>query len=105
VWRHLRRLAGDRRPPGESHEVTPELIRLAFQSAAALAIVPLQDLLNLGSAARMNTPGRAEGNWQWRATSEMMSPATFAWLANLTEKSNRWPGMEPNEDTSLGRGI
>jgi 4-alpha-glucanotransferase len=99
VWRHLRR------PPGESHEVTPELIRLAWKSAAALAIVPLQDLLNLGSAARMNTPGRAEGNWQWRATSEMMSPATFAWLANLTEKSNRWPSMLPNEDTSLGRGI
>jgi 4-alpha-glucanotransferase len=87
VWRHLRR------PPGESHEVTPELIRLAWESTAALAIVPLQDLLNLGSAARMNTPGRAEGNWQWRATSELMSPATFAWLANLTEKSNRVPGM------------
>ena len=42
------------------------LMRLAWSSGAALAIAPLQDLLNLGPEARMNVPGRPEGNWAWR---------------------------------------
>lgn len=42
------------------------LIRLAFSSRARLAIVPMQDVLGLGSEARMNTPGRVSGNWAWR---------------------------------------
>ena len=42
------------------------LIRLAYSSRAALAIVPLQDVLRLGSEARMNTPGSESGNWRWR---------------------------------------
>jgi 4-alpha-glucanotransferase len=46
--------------------VTRKLVRAAFGSVANSAIVPLQDLLELGSMARMNMPGRAEGNWQWR---------------------------------------
>jgi 4-alpha-glucanotransferase len=42
------------------------LIRMAYESRAAVAIVPAQDVLGLGSEARMNTPGRGEGNWSWR---------------------------------------
>ncbi len=42
------------------------LIRLALRSRARLAVVPLQDVLGLGSEARMNRPGRREGNWRWR---------------------------------------
>ena len=42
------------------------MIELALSSRARLAIVPLQDVLGLGSEARMNTPGTAEGNWKWR---------------------------------------
>jgi 4-alpha-glucanotransferase len=41
-------------------------IRMAYGSRAAVAIVPAQDVLGLGSDARMNTPGRGEGNWAWR---------------------------------------
>ena len=41
------------------------LIRMAYQSEAMMAIVPLQDLLRLGSEARMNTPGTSENNWKW----------------------------------------
>jgi 4-alpha-glucanotransferase len=93
VWRSLNRL------PGESRGVAPELIRLAWESQAALAIVPLQDLLNLGSTARMNTPGRPDGNWRWRATPDMISPANFAWLHDLTEKTNRLPGKQPQAAT------
>ncbi len=43
-----------------------ELLELALSSRAALAMTPAQDVLGLGSEARMNTPGRIEGNWAWR---------------------------------------
>lgn len=43
-----------------------DLVRAAIQSSAELAIVPMQDLMSLGSAARLNTPGSPMGNWQWR---------------------------------------
>ena len=83
LWAYLRR------EPGRSREAAPELMRLAWRSPAALAIAPLQDLLNLGGDARMNVPGQAGGNWRWRVTDDMLSPAAFAWLGELTEKSNR----------------
>src|SRR5262249_19599401 len=51
------------RSPLEAADVAWELIRLAWSSPAVLAVAPLQDLLNLGSEARMNRPGSAEGNW------------------------------------------
>jgi len=47
-----------------------DLIRTQQRSVAAMAILPLQDLLGLGSEARMNTPGTVEGNWAWRCTPE-----------------------------------
>ncbi|HXX85859.1 MAG TPA: 4-alpha-glucanotransferase [Casimicrobiaceae bacterium] len=72
-----------------SAEAAPELMRLAWSSAAALAIAPLQDLLNLGREARMNVPGRADGNWRWRATESMLSSPVYQWLRDLTEKSRR----------------
>jgi 4-alpha-glucanotransferase len=43
-----------------------DLVRLAWQSAATLAVAPVQDLLGLGTGARMNVPGTAENNWTWR---------------------------------------
>ena len=46
--------------------ITGAMIRAAFASVAELAIVPLQDVLNLDSSSRMNTPGRETGNWTWR---------------------------------------
>jgi 4-alpha-glucanotransferase len=49
----------------------------------------LQDLLNLGSEARMNLPGTTEGNWRWRATEDMLNPSVFKQLRNLTAASNR----------------
>jgi 4-alpha-glucanotransferase len=42
------------------------LIRAALASVCCLAVVPLQDLLELGNEHRMNKPGTSEGNWQWR---------------------------------------
>jgi 4-alpha-glucanotransferase len=65
------------------------LIRLALSSPARLAVVPAQDLLALGSEARMNTPGVTEGNWSWRATSGAFSPALATRLRELVESMDR----------------
>jgi len=72
-------------------EPGPALMRLAWSSRAALAIAPLQDLLNLGREARMNVPGRAGGNWRWRYTDEMLMDKPFARLRDLTANSKRLP--------------
>jgi 4-alpha-glucanotransferase len=84
VWKYLNR------PEGDSREVAPALTEMAWSSAAALAMAPLQDLLNLGSEARMNVPGRAEGNWRWRCNEDMLSAPAFEQLRDLTKTSNRW---------------
>lgn len=83
LWNYLERT------PGEPQEVSPALIRLAWSSKAALAITPLQDVLNLGKGARMNVPGRADGNWCWRCSKEMLSLAAFESLSELTRESKR----------------
>jgi len=67
LWNYLEQA------PGQPQEVSPALIRLAWSSAAALAITPLQDVLNLGKGARMNVPDRAEGNWSWRCSNEILA--------------------------------
>ena len=83
VWNYLKRSAGS------NSEVAGELIRLAWSSAAALAMAPLQDLLSLGSEGRMNVPGRADGNWRWRSSEHMMSSPAFHALRELTDNSQR----------------
>ncbi len=68
------------------------LIRLAFASTGRLAVVPAQDLLELDSAGRMNTPGTDEGNWTWRAQAGVLDSALAARLRVLVEESDRLPG-------------
>ena len=83
LWNYVKR------PSGERHEAASTLINLAWSSVAALAMAPLQDLLNLGNDARMNLPGRAEGNWRWRCTEDALTSTAFQWLHDLTKTSNR----------------
>jgi 4-alpha-glucanotransferase len=67
------------------------LIRATAASVAQLAIVPAQDLLELGSAARMNTPAVATGNWSWRAPEGCWTQdlaARLAALAAVTDRDN-----------------
>jgi 4-alpha-glucanotransferase len=66
--RRLLALTGSR---GE--DINWDLIRIVLNSAAETAVVPIQDLLGLGSEARMNTPGQEEGNWIWRMTDRLPS--------------------------------
>jgi 4-alpha-glucanotransferase len=74
------------------------LIRAAEASVAQIAIVPAQDLLELGSEARMNTPAVPAGNWSWRAPENCWTPELAARLAALADVTDR--GNDP-----LGRVI
>jgi 4-alpha-glucanotransferase len=65
------------------------LIRLALSSTARLSVVPAQDLLGLGSEARMNTPGTDTGNWGWRAEPEAFGDELAARLRLVIEDFSR----------------
>ena len=67
----------------DPEQVVDALIRAAYASVACLAIVPLQDALDRDSAARMNYPSRAEGNWEWRYGAADLTPALSHRLATL----------------------
>ncbi|HXK05702.1 MAG TPA: 4-alpha-glucanotransferase [Verrucomicrobiae bacterium] len=75
--------------PDDGMGAAPGLLRLAWSSVAALAVAPVQDLLNLGREARMNVPGHAEGNWRWRCPDDILSSPRFRWLQDLTESTGR----------------
>jgi 4-alpha-glucanotransferase len=65
------------------------LIRLAYESPAAVAIVPAQDVLGLGSEARMNTPGRSQGNWSWRLQPGQLTAEHALRLRALARRATR----------------
>ena len=72
VLRHLNRLGLD--SDLSDAGVCRQLISLTYLSQAKTVILPLQDVLGLGHAARMNTPGTADGNWRWRLEPGMLTP-------------------------------
>ncbi len=76
---------------GHRDEFHWHFIRLAMQSVARLALFPVQDILGYDGRFRMNTPGKAEGNWAWRLTPGALTPEIGQRLRRLTEISNRLP--------------
>jgi 4-alpha-glucanotransferase len=74
---------------GHRDEFHWQFIRLAMLSVARLALIPVQDLLGYDERFRMNTPGRAEGNWRWRLVQGALTPETGKRLLRLTELFNR----------------
>jgi len=72
-------------------EIHWDMIRMVLLSVADLAIVPVQDLLGLGTEARMNRPGTLEGNWEWRFASGALDERIGARLGELTRTYGRWP--------------
>lgn len=66
-----------------------QLIDAVLQSDSDTAIIPMQDLLGLDNAARMNVPGKAKGNWTWRMTDSAITPELIEKLRGLTERANR----------------
>lgn len=73
-----------------SKNVVREVTRLAMASPPSLAVVQMQDVLMLGSEARMNRPGTSSGNWLWRATS--IRREDVVWVAELAEIYGRVTG-------------
>jgi 4-alpha-glucanotransferase len=69
--------------------IIKKMIRLAWSSTAKMAVIPMQDLLGLGSEARMNVPGTPGGNWQWRYSKEMLKDEHAEMLRHLTKIYNR----------------
>jgi len=69
--------------------ISHEFVRLALTSAAFLSIVPIQDILALGTEARMNRPGHQFNNWEWRATPAQLASRMFEEFGELTQASER----------------
>jgi len=65
-------------------QIHRDFIRVALMSVADTAVFPMQDVLGLGSEARMNLPGTARANWRWRFTFDMLTGETRDMLRDLT---------------------
>lgn len=73
----------------DGSQISRDLIRLALSSTANTAIVPLQDVLDLGTEARMNTPGQPESNWAWRVQVDQLDDGPADRLAEMTTTYGR----------------
>jgi 4-alpha-glucanotransferase len=78
------------------------LIDAAFRSVADMAIVPLQDILSLGSDARMNLPGRADGNWTWRFLPQQLTGHIEWRLQESTTIYGRDPKTYADKEAEAG---
>jgi 4-alpha-glucanotransferase len=69
----------------DGREMNWVFIRTILASVASVAITPLQDILGVGTEARMNFPATRSGNWRWRFTWEQLTPEIASRLRELTE--------------------
>ena len=82
---------------GEIHDIVWTLARVGMRSVARAFIMPMQDVLSLGASARMNTPGRAAGNWTWRITDAALSHPGKEALRQFTRLYNRHPDQQKSQ--------
>jgi 4-alpha-glucanotransferase len=73
-------------------EVEWALLRAAYESVAQWAVVPMQDVLGLGSEARMNTPSLSDGNWTWRMRPDALRPDLAKRLRSMAQLAGRAAG-------------
>jgi 4-alpha-glucanotransferase len=85
----------------DGSEIHWDLIRLALSSVARTAIIPVPDLLGLGSEARMNVPARESGNWSWRFEAAALTPEINERLAEMTDVYGRNPRRYVEKETEL----
>ncbi len=72
------------------------LIRAALASVAGLAMLPMQDVLQLGSGHRLNTPGTTDGNWRWRFQWKWLTPEIVGWISQaLVLYGRKGTGVTP----------
>jgi 4-alpha-glucanotransferase len=72
-------------------EVVDALIRSVLASVGQLAVLPAQDILHLGTEARLNRPGTVVGNWAWRLPQHALTPPLAARYRDLNQMYNRSP--------------
>jgi 4-alpha-glucanotransferase len=81
------------------NELVPKLIRTAYSTVADFVIIPMQDVLNLGSEARMNYPGKLGGNWTWRFSWTQIPDYLAGAYRELAELYERPP--KPREEVEI----
>jgi 4-alpha-glucanotransferase len=77
-------------------QIVDAMIRTVLQSRAALAVLPLQDVLHLGSEARMNTPGTDNGNWTWRFDWNDIPADLASHLLDTLQMAHRCGTLDPS---------
>jgi 4-alpha-glucanotransferase len=80
------------------------MIRLDLMSVADTAVVTMQDLMELGTEARMNFPGKTGGYWRWRYTPQMLTAEIGRRLRELTVLYGRAPQEEEEEEQATENG-
>ena len=73
----------------DGSEINWDFINALYSSEAGATLVPIQDVLGLGSNARMNTPGTASGSWRWRISDDLALEPSLTRLKELTHKTLR----------------
>ncbi|MEZ4859978.1 MAG: 4-alpha-glucanotransferase [Caldilineaceae bacterium] len=86
----------------DGHDPAWSMLDAAWRSVAAMAIAPLQDLLSLDTAARMNFPGHASGNWSWRFTAEQLNQWVETRLHETTLVYGRNPEIYADKEPEAG---
>lgn len=79
--------------------VSQAFVSMAMESTANTVIIPMQDILGLGQEARMNVPGTARGNWEWRLKAEAITDSLTKELLKMTKHSKRDELRLPNPET------
>lgn len=74
---------------GHDKKALNQVVEMAISSVAKIAIIPIQDILELDTKSRMNTPGTATGNWDWRFQWKQLKVGQKKILKELTQKYNR----------------
>jgi 4-alpha-glucanotransferase len=85
----------------DGQDISWDMTRLALSSVADMAVVPMQDLLGLGSQARMNRPGQTNGNWQWRFLPGVLTNELADRLRTLTQIYGR-EGLKRDKVGNVG---
>ena len=85
---------------GIKNDISWDMVRLASSSTALMSIFPLQDLLSLGSDARMNMPGKPDGNWSWRLLPDQLQPHHAQRMAEITHIFGRDPKSRKNKTSN-----
>jgi 4-alpha-glucanotransferase len=83
-------------------DILSELIRTAYASVAAIVVIPMQDILNLGGEARMNFPSTTGGNWTWRFTWDQIDKNLAKQYSSLAQLYERPPKPEKKEEIEVG---